>query len=394
MTEPTRHPLRIALWYPQGSGTHYGGPSSFSYRLYRVAPPGRYNLELVHGNPNHARYDLFEAQHYLAPIPTGPVSLWRYLRAADRWLADNARRFDIFHGLSGFHATVQPAFRAQQLGLPAVLFITNYGIELSDKGGWRGLLGLPRKRRQMVRHLSAVVAMSRAIYDELLQYGIPEANIARIPMGVDTDRFRPADAAERRELRQRLGWPDRPTLVFAGGLTPRKRPHLLAEAVGIAKRAGLDCQLVLAGPEHDAPYCHQIRSRVDDLGIADRVIWNGFTDDIAPVYRAGDVFGLPSECEGMPASLVEAMACGLPALATPISGSSDLVTDGVQGRMVEPTPESVGQALVDYLRDPSLAVAHGRAAREKVLQGYSAIAVLEAYDQLFRRVIAGKPAAG
>jgi glycosyltransferase involved in cell wall biosynthesis len=102
------------------------------------------------------------------------------------------------------------------------------------------------------------------------------------------------------------------------------------------------------------------------------------------------LFVLPSEQEGMPAAMVEAMACGAPPLGTAISGVSDLIDDGKDGRIVEPTPESLADAFKYYFDSPELIRTHGERCRQKVLERYSANAVLAAYLNLFQLVRSGK----
>jgi glycosyltransferase involved in cell wall biosynthesis len=152
-------------------------------------------------------------------------------------------------------------------------------------------------------------------------------------------------------------------------------------------------QLVLVGPEQEPEYAARIRQRARDIGVADRVLWFGFTADIAPPFRAADIFALPSANEGMPAALVEAMASGLPSIVTAISGMTDLIVDGVQGRVVEPRADRIADALEAYGRDPALRRAHGESARTKVEQRFSSEVVIDAYERLFRRIMAGGDAA-
>ena len=388
-------PLRVLLWSPYGSGEHYHGPGSFAFRLYSSAAPGRFEVSLAHGWETQLAYPLFKAQYDLGRLPGTLFSKAAYMRRARRFLAEHHSEFDIVHGLGGFHLTVSPAFRAQtRHGLPAVIFLTNHRLELSDKSGWKAFLGLPAKRRAMIKQLSGVIAMSQAIYDELREYDVPDAKIARIPMGVNTERFRPAaNDAERRALRSQFGWRDLPTIVFVGGITERKRPHLLIETIGVLKERGHECQVAFVGPEHEAEYVAGMKQHAKELKVAEQVIWFGFTQDIAPLYRSADFFALPSSNEGMPAALVEAMASGLPALMTPVSGSGDLIEDGRNGRIIEPNAGEMADAVSSYLSDRTLAHTHGQAARQKVLARFSTHVVLDAYERLFRRILAGGTAA-
>ena len=351
-------------------------------------------MTLVHGAPHQIRYPLFESQHFISLGEGGPLTMMRFLHGARQWLRTNASRFDVFHGLGAFHNTVAPAFLGHQLGLPAVIFVANHGVELTDKSGLKRVLGWPRRRRAMIKQLSSVVAMSEAIYDELIEHGLPARKIARIPMGVDVNRFRPhRNVSEQRALRATFGWRDIPTLVFVGGINQRKQPHLLVEALGLLKNRGVELQLVLVGPEQEPDYAARIRQRANELGVADRVVWFGFTADIAPPFRAADIFALPSANEGMPAALVEAMASGLPSIVTAISGMTDLIVDGQHGRIVEPRADRIADALEAYSRDPALRQSHGASARRKVEQRYSTGVVIDAYERLFRRIIAGGDAA-
>jgi glycosyltransferase involved in cell wall biosynthesis len=379
-------PIRVLLWSPAGSGEHYNGPGSFAYRMYSAASPGRFEITLAHGYPGQERYPLFAEQHLIAPFEDGARGLWRFLRASHKWLAGNADRFDVFHGLSAFHQSMEPAYFAQKRGLPAVAFVASHGVEFTDKGGLRGLIGLPRKRRKMARRLSALIAMSRATYEELAGFGVDPARIARIPMAVNTRQFRPVDNAEERSrLRRELGWPDRPTLLYVGVIAEGK--HLLVEAIGRATVRGLDCQLALAGPEYGAEYVQFMKRRAQELGVQNRVMWLGFRRDIAPVYRAADVYGLVSEREGMPASVVEAMASGLPTIGGNIAGISDLVESGVNGTLVDADPDQIAAALLDYVQQPRLAQSHGEAARERAVLRHCVHTIVQEYERLFRQVI-------
>jgi len=385
--------LRVLLWAPRGAGEHYNGPGSFAYRLYSTAPQQYFRITLVHGYRWQGNYSVFADQQLLSVLENA-FHLPRFLWTARWWLSEHAREFDVFHGLSGYHATVSPAVQAERYGLPAVVFLANHRQELAHKPGVRGLLGLARRRREMIKRISAIIAMSQAIAEELLEYGVPEGKIARIPMGVNTDRFRPAATeAERAELRAALGWRDLPTVAFVGAITERKRPHLLVEAAALLKARGVECQVVFAGPPQQQGYVDVMMRRIDELGLRDHVVWMGMAENIDVVYRASDVFALPSAREGMPAALVEAMASGLPSVVTKISGTADLIQDGEDGRFVDPQPEEVADGINFFLTDPARRALAGARARAKVVARYSATAVLDAYRRLFLRLARGGDAA-
>ena len=387
-------PVKILLWSPRGSGEHYNGPASFTYRLYSGAPAGRVRVTLAHGFPDQATYPLFASQHHVSNLGSSPIQLMKFIWQGYRWLDAHVNEFDVMHSISAYHQSVLPSVRAQRSGLPSVVFVSNHHTQLGDKGGLKSLLGLARRRRLLVKELAGLIAMTQAIYEELRGYGIPEEKIARIPMGVNTDVFYPPGSNdERRTLRHGLGWLDLPTVIFVGTTVRRKQPHLLIEAIGLLKRRGLDCQLVIAGPDGDPTYTIHMKRRAVELNVAKQVVWFGFTRDIAPLFRASDFFSLPSSNEGMSAALIEALASGLPAIVTPISGSVDAVVDGVNGRLVQPDAQQIEDVLAEYIVNQSSLDDQRREARERVERQFSNTYVFAAYERLFRRIMAGGPAA-
>jgi glycosyltransferase involved in cell wall biosynthesis len=182
-----------------------------------------------------------------------------------------------------------------------------------------------------------------------------------------------------------------PTLLFVANITKRKRPILLIEALGLLRRQGIHCQLVLAGPvgRHNG-YADMMRERARQCGIEEQVIWHGYTPDIAPLYRAADCFALPSEAEGMPNSLLEAMASGLPCVVTKASGVADLVTDHRDGLIVAPDAAAIAEAVSYFLEDESASEAYGAAAKQRMVQSFSADSVLRAHLKLFDAVLHGR----
>lgn len=338
---------------------------------------------------------MFSAQHQIAPQIGVGLAAYQFLHAADAWLAENVRRFDVLHGLRAFHETVVPAFTAQKLGLPSVVKPAAHRADLADKASWRWIFGLPRRRREMLKTISGVIAISSAIAEELASFGIPERKIARIPNGVDTETFRPADAVERTQLRAELGLRDMPTLLFVGAVIPRKRPHLLVEAAAIARQKGVECQVVLAGPnDHDPEYTAQIRETAKSLKVDRTLIMPGLCRNVSSLYRAADMFILPSAKEGMPNAVLEAMASGLATIVTPFDGVGDVIAGQDHGLVVDASAETIAEAVVQYVTSPSRAADLGQAARQRAVDLFSAQAVLDAHEKMFRRIMTGADAAG
>jgi glycosyltransferase involved in cell wall biosynthesis len=384
--------LSLLLWSMRGAGTHYGGPGMWAHRVFSLASPSELAVTLVHTSPLQSNHALFREIVRLPEKPDTAATMMLYLWRSRRWLKENSSRFDLFYGLRAFHETVVPAVCAQRLGLPAIVKPVTYQADLADKGGLSGRLRLHARRREMLKELSAVVAMTRAIARELESYGVEERNIALIPDGIDCNYFYPGLPADRGEMRRRLGWGDLPTVLFCGALVPRKGVLELVEALALAKGRGYECQLVFAGPiDSDEPYTAAVLDKAAELGC--HVLMMGFEPDVAPLYRAADIFALPSRQEGLPSSLLEAMASGMPLIVGPFAGVEEIVETGKSGMIVAQSAAEIADALVMYLSDAQIAAAYGAAARETAVRNYTARQSLLAHQHLFARLLAGKDAA-
>ena len=387
-------PIKVLLWSRKGAGLHYGGYATTAYRLYSRRSPQRIALTLAHGLVNHDAYELFDEQVSICDSwSNGRIALWDFISKGKRWMKKNAHRFDVFHGLQSYEHTVSPACVAKKAGLPTALKLAGHKAGLATKPNLQGWLGFPRRRRRRVSQLDSIIAISNAIRDELLSYDVPESKIACIPNGVETATFYPGDSNERQQLRQEFGWPDCPIVLFVGIINQRKQPGLLVEAMGHLAKKGVDCKLILAGPIEDQEYAAEMKSKAEEMSVSQNVVWTGMSDRVPDFYRAADVFCLPSRNEGMPNAVLEAMATRLPCLVTPISGSVDLIEDGVNGRIIDFSPAEIADAITAYVDDPSTAKAHGQKSLEIIHESYSTTRVLEAHENLFRRIMAGKDAA-
>jgi glycosyltransferase involved in cell wall biosynthesis len=243
------------------------------------------------------------------------------------------------------------------------------------------------------------LSVSPALVDTYLAAGLPGDRIRLVTNGIDVDRFSPASPAERCELRRRLGLPtDQPIVLFVGFFSREKQPHVLLEAwLALHRDRALASTLVFVGAtrskyfEVDADLESDMRAAARARGVEDRLVFAGQTLDVQDYFRAADVFVLPSSREGLPVALLEAMACGLPCIASRLPGSTDVVIeDGVNGLLVPPGDSaSLAHALAAVLGDTERASGLGRAARATVearfASGRVADAWLEAYATVLRR---------
>ena len=220
------------------------------------------------------------------------------------------------------------------------------------------------------------LTVSAPLTDSLLRHGVPASRICRVSNGLDLQRFRPAAAGEQANLRRTLGLPvDGLLILFVGLFSADKGPHVLFDAWRrIAAGAGDGSSLVYVGAtesryyEVDASLASGIRETARSGGLAGRIVFAGETPTIEQFYRAADVFVFPTRREAFGMALVEAMASGLPCIASRIPGVTDeIIADGETGLLVESHDvDALAAALSRILSDRAYAGRLGRAARDAV----------------------------
>lgn len=212
-----------------------------------------------------------------------------------------------------------------------------------------------------------------------------------IPNGIEVERFETRDGQPA--LRRELGLPDQAIVVGAvGHLRPEKNLSRLLRAVALATSSAPLCLIVLG----DGPMRAALEGEAAAAGLENRVRFVGHRTDPRPFYRAFDVFALTSDTEQMPLSLLEAMASGLPAVATNV-GDVVAMLPGEQAPFVAlPGGEACTQALATSISrlaaDPGLRARLGEKNQGRVRQFYSQRAMVDAYREVYRQAIASRHA--
>jgi glycosyltransferase involved in cell wall biosynthesis len=181
----------------------------------------------------------------------------------------------------------------------------------------------------------------------------------------------PGDADEsRRDVFSRLGiQQDRLLIVSAGRLSPEKGYGDLLRAIALMGPTASKCAFVVCGDGSLAP---QLTKMARDLDLSKLVQFCGFRSDILEIFQAMDLFVLPSLTEGFPNVLLEAFACGKPAVATSVGGVPELVRHGENGILVPPSrPDLLGKAVADYVDSPNRRLTSGHAALRAVTSRFT-----------------------
>jgi sugar transferase (PEP-CTERM/EpsH1 system associated) len=240
--------------------------------------------------------------------------------------------------------------------------------------------------RRFVSHfVTGFVAMSRHMEQWLKEVvGLDPRNIMQLYNGVDVEHF----AVPERYRIPSAGGAEAPVIGTVARLEVVKDPATLVEAFArLVHEGDAHARLRIVG---DGALRTHLEQRVRTAGIWDRCEFAGASDDVAGELKRIDVFALTSLNEGISNTILEAMAAGLPVVATRVGGNPELVVPGITGELVPPgDPETLCAALNRYVSDATLRQRHGEAARRRVVETFGIDAMVSRYaalyDSLFER---------
>jgi sugar transferase (PEP-CTERM/EpsH1 system associated) len=251
-----------------------------------------------------------------------------------------------------------------------------------------------RKYRWLRRAFVPLVQRYIPLSQELERYlgaevGVSARKIRRICNGVDTARFAPAEHARAWLDAAPFAAAGRIVIGSLGRMAAVKDPLLLADAfirlVAQLPEGRARLALVMAG---DGDLRPRVAARLAEAGLASICWLPGSRNDTAEFLRALDIFVLPSLAEGISNTILEAMASGLPVVATDVGGNAELVRTGVTGALVpRADPEALAAALYRYVADPELRRAHGMAGRERAVSEFSLENMVANYAKVYREVL-------
>jgi glycosyltransferase involved in cell wall biosynthesis len=230
-----------------------------------------------------------------------------------------------------------------------------------------------------LRRVRRVICLNGEVEEECLREGFRPEQLVRIPNGFPVREVEPCAAYPER---------DEVEILFVGRLDAQKNPYTLLEALALLARSpeGVRLRARFLG---DGPEAAQVRARARELGLLESAAFHGRVDDVPGHLRRADVFVLPSLSEGISNALLEALAHGLPCVATRIPGNAELIRDGETGLLVAPgSADDLAAALRRLAADRALRERLGRAGRVLVEERFDMEAVAGRYAGLYRELIA------
>jgi len=290
------------------------------------------------------------------------------------YLVAHRRRYDIIHChiLHGFHSLAALCMK--------LLFGKKVIIKVASSGALSDFLMLKNSlcgswMLAVLKTADRVIALCRSSVAEARAQGFPDARIALMPNGVDTGRFRPAGGHAGARSR----------IVYAGNLSANKGLEVLLDAFSLLQRehAGLMLDIYGSGPLEES-----LGNAAAGPGLAGGVVLHGRVTDLERHFDSTCIFVQPSLAEGMSNVILEAMAAGLPVVATRTGAAGDIIRDGVSGLLVDPgSARQIHAAVQRLLCDEPLAERIGRQARAAVEAACSIESVAGNYLELYQGLL-------
>ena len=361
-----------------------GGAERAMLQTIRLLPADRFRSTLITFKMDES-VKLFRSlpcQHYVLPL--GRTYDWNALRIA-RIIRKFIReeRVDIVHT---FHET-------SDLWGGLVSRVKNAPALISSRRD----MGILRtsKHRLAYRWMRPLFDLVLTVSDEVRHYcieadGLAPQKVATLYNGVELDYFTPRNGI--RNVRQQLGLEaDSPIVLSVANISKVKGIDVLVKAAARVAQEISNVLFLVVGAKVDAQYFKALEAQVAGLGIQKNVRFVGPSENVVPFLKAGDVFFLPSRSEGFSNALIEAMACGLPCVATKVGGNSEAITDGTNGFIVDSEDaESAASRILRLLREPAMANAMAEAAKRTVSERFTSQVMIDQLTRHYRRLLAAR----
>lgn len=287
-------------------------------------------------------------------------------------------KIDIIH-CHGYKSDVLSFFAALFSNVKLVTTLHGWWIGTSLKSRTYNALDL-----FVIRFFDKVIVVSQSLFESLISGGHSRKKTILIPNCVDVKKFE--EIKDLGGTRDDLGVPKEATLLgTVSRLTEEKGHTYLIDAFAKILRKFNNSYLIIAG---EGPLEGSLRAKARDLGLAERVIFTGFREDVAGIIAAMDIFLMPSISEGLPMAVLEAMAARKPIIASNVGGIPSVIHDKETGLIIEPgDPDSIVEAVTILLKDKILSTELANNAAKFVGEKFSLSNMVSKYEEVYIEAI-------
>ncbi len=342
-----------------------GGEQQILYLAEALKKAGDENLIIA--RPNSA-LELRMREGGFRRFPVSPWTEWDFFCALSIRRRLRKEGVDLLHTHTA-HAAALGALAVMGTGIPLIASRrVDFHLSRNPLSRWKYL------------RAARILAVSSAIKEILIQDGISPERIEVVYSGVDLERFK----GEKKEIPDTRLLGSRILIGQIAALSDQKDPLTFVRAMEFLAQKGFDFRAVMVG---DGPLKMEVEREISRLNLKDRVFLLGFREDALQILRHLDVFVLSSRLEGLGTSVLDAMAAGIPVVATGVGGIPEMIETEISGLLVAPqNPAALAEALERILSDSSLKQKLIKGGRDKV-QFFSAEKMAQSTRAVYQRVL-------
>lgn len=363
-----------------------GGMKKHLLDLVRLTPKDRFEVSVACPAGSSIQEELIKLGVSVFPIPLAgelsPARDWATVRLLARHLV--SEQITVMHAHSSKGALVG-RLAAAMAHTPAAFFTAHNSIFYEEWPGWKiNLFALAE--RFLARFTDRIITVSDALKKDILnKEKIPAKQLTTIYNGIDMDSFN--SNVDTLAVRKSLGLPPLGQVVGTiARLAPQKGVTYFLRAASLLK--DYQVNFIVVG---DGPLREQLERETVELGLQDRVTFAGQRDNIPAVLPVFDIFVLPSVTEGLPLTILEAMATARPVVATTVGGIPEVIQEGKNGLLVAPRdPEALAVALAGLLAERERAARMGAAGKSLVQERFTVASMVEKTVNLYLSVLEEK----
>lgn len=282
----------------------------------------------------------------------------------------------------GYRANLYGRIAAWMAGVPVII--------ASIHNNYRKDKRLERRiaNRILARITDRIITVSESITNDVIKYDkIDPSKILVIPNGVDTVKFAPREKSEK--ICKDLSIKEKDKIIgFVGRLVPAKGIEYLIEAASYLKKQYENLKVIITG---DGYLLDGLRQKAEELGINDIIVFTGKRRDIPDILSCINIFVMPSIAEGLPNSLLEAMAMGKPVIATEAGGTPEIIKNEFNGLLVPPgNSKGIAEAIMILFENTLLAANISQKARDFIIENYGITAIARKWESLYQSLLTEK----
>jgi glycosyltransferase involved in cell wall biosynthesis len=274
--------------------------------------------------------------------------------------------------------SLRPIFAAMDLGIPVIFMVPDDWLAELKASCDRSFIWGALRKRVLYKNFDYehILCPSEYLLNIYSKAGFKKEKLSLFPHAVDTEMFKPGGQRE-----------DMPGthIIFVGRLFSNKGLHVLVEASKLLKEDGKTFRITVIG-KGDEEYESSVKRKVEDYDLEENFAFKGMIpqSDLPDFYRSSDIAVVPSLQEAFGITLIEAMSCGLPVVASKIQAIPEIINDGIDGILVESgSPDSLAKGLISLMEDASKRTSLGASARKKAVNEYS----LDKYIEKLEKVL-------